>query len=268
MKNSLADDLKLIERLSTLFAVAFGILYVIGFLVVASHLSRYGVSSFSVLQLQYLVAGIWVLIPPAVLGAMDSAYRRFGQRWGPELLKKPDDWRTIWRTFIAMLVAYSPTILFIALSAIISNISAAMTWGMGVRLYLFFALIIVSFQTFWSSWRISKEQETSLVNRHAAPVYLSLFVLIVLFYGLWFSKRIYPLIPSSVGGGRPLNVAFIEGDKNFPDEIKKPEQSARRSIPYKLLLTTDKYYVVLSPNPKERSIEISRDAVAGMVVLE
>jgi len=35
-----------------------------------------------------------------------------------------------------------------------------------------------------------------------------------------------------------------------------------------LLLTTDKYYVVLSPNPKERSIEISRDAVAGMVVLE
>lgn len=65
-----------------------------------------------------------------------------------------------------------------------------------------------------------------------------------------------------------MNVAFIEGDKKFPDEIKKPEQSARRSIPYKLLLTTDKYYVVLSPNPKERSIEISRDAVAGMVVLD
>lgn len=34
-----------------------GTIYFVGFLVVAAHLSRYGVSGFSVLQLQYLIAG-------------------------------------------------------------------------------------------------------------------------------------------------------------------------------------------------------------------
>jgi len=92
--------------------------------------------------------------------------------------------------------------------------------------------------------------------------------MIVLWYALWFSARIYPLIPSSLGGGRPLTVAFIEGDKKLPEEIKKPNQSAKRSLPYKLVVATDKYYVVISPDQKERSMEISRESVAGLVVLD
>ncbi len=54
----------------------------------------------------------------------------------------------------------------------------------------------------------------------------------------------------------------------MPDEIQKPDESAKRSVPYKLLLATDKSYVVVSPSDKERSVEISRDSVAGMVVLQ
>jgi hypothetical protein len=38
-------------------------------------------------------------------------------------------------------------------------------------------------------------------------------------------------------------------------------------FPYKLLLATDKSFVVVSPSDKERSVESSRDSVAGMVVL-
>jgi hypothetical protein len=70
-----------------------------------------------------------------------------------------------------------------------------------------------------------------------------------------------------LGGGRPLTVVFFEGDKRMPDEIQR-EGLTKRSIPYKLVLSTDKYYVVLSPAPKERSMEVSRDSVAGMIVLE
>lgn len=62
-------------------------------------------------------------------------------------------------------------------------------------------------------------------------------------------------------------MVFFEGEKKMSDEIQKVDRSAKRSISYKLLLATDKSFVVVSPSDKERSVEISRDSVAGMVVL-
>lgn len=107
------------------------------------------------------------------------------------------------------------------------------------------------------------------MNRsHAAPFYLTTLFVIVLVYAIWFAVRIYPLIPFSLGGGKPRTIVFVEGDKKLPDEIKKSDQSAKRSMPYKLLLETDRYYVVVSPNSKEKSIEVSSDSVAGIVVLD
>jgi hypothetical protein len=57
------------------------------------------------------------------------------------------------------------------------------------------------------------------------------------------------------------------GEKKLPDVIKS-DISLKRSIPYELLVTTDKSYVVMSPDPNEKSIEVSRDSVAGIIVLE
>ena len=110
---------------------------------------------------------------------------------------------------------------------------------------------------------------TSTISRtHGVPFYSALLIVIVLSFTVWFALRIYPLIPFSFGGGRPLTVEFIEGEKKMPDEIQKTNSAAKRSIPYKLLFSTDKSYVVVAPSSKERSIEVSRDAVAGIVVLE
>jgi len=127
---------------------------------------------------------------------------------------------------------------------------------------------VISAQLLWTSRQADSERETWWRNRsHAAPFYVALLLMIVLCYVLWFSVRIYPLIPFSLGGGKPLTVAFIEGEKKMPDEIQKADRSAKRSVPYKLLLATDKSFVVVSPSNKELSVEISRDSVAGMIVL-
>lgn len=40
-----------------------------------------------------------------------------------------------------------------------------------------------------------------------------------------------PLIPFSLGGGKPLTAAFFEGEKKMPDEIQRVDRSAKRSIP-------------------------------------
>jgi|SRR5271157_82833 len=262
--NQLTNELSFFEALTRPFAAALGLLYLLGFLVVASYLSRYGVSSFAVLQLQYLIAGVWALGPPVLYASLLHTERRFAERAAPEVAGKFN-----WRRFaISSLGTGVPSSLLLVLLARIPNVSESITWGTGIRLFLFFFAMVICAQLFWISRRADSKRETWWVNRsHAAPFYLALLLMIVLCYVLWFSVRIYPLIPFSLGGGKPLTVAFIEGEKKMPDEIQKADRTAKRSVPYKLLLATDKSFVVVSPSDKERSVEINRDSVAGMVVL-
>lgn len=257
-------DLSLFESLSKFFAATVGILYLVGFLVVASYLSRYGVSSFAVLHLQYLIAGIWTLGPPVLLATLMYAGRRFDERAAPEV-QGHFNWR---RFAISSVLTTVPSTLLLILLAFIPGVFEGMPWGTGFRLFLFFWAFVTCAQLFWMSWRIDATRETWWLNRsHAAPFYLASLLMIVLCYALWFSVRIYPSIPFSLDGGKPLTVAFLEGEKGMPNEIQKSDRSAKRSAPYKLLLATDKSFVVVSPSDKEISLEISRDSVAGIVVL-
>ena len=260
----LASEISLVESLSKVFAVAIGVLYLLGFLVVAAYLSQFGVSSFSVLQLQYLLAGIWLLGPPLLHSTILQAQRRFDERVMPEVAGK-FNWR---RFFLSSLFSGVPLAIFLSLLYTIPGVMQTMTWGLGIRYFLFDNVMVNTAVLLWMSCRVAPGLEKWWVNRsHAAPFYLVTLCMLVLSFAVWFSVRIYPLIPSSLGGGRPLTVVFFEGDKKMPDAIQR-EGSTKRSIPYKLVLSTDRYYVVLSPSPKERSMEVSRDSVAGMIVLE
>ena len=267
----LANAPSVIESSAKLFVVALGLLYFLGFLVVSSHLGRYGVSCSSVLQLQYLIAGIWALAPPVLLASLAFAQRRFDEGTTPEV-KGEFNWR---RFAISTATSFVPSSLFFILLLLIPHVKQTMTWGTLGRLYLFFLAMVYCAQFYWMSRRADARRETWWMNRrHAAPIYLASLLMIVLYYTLWFSVRIYPMIPFTFGGGKPLTVAFFEGEKTMPDEIQKADRSAKRSVPYKLLLATDKSFVVISPSCvdgprscRERSVEISRDSVAGMVVL-
>jgi hypothetical protein len=260
----LASEFSVFESLSKLFAAALGLLYLLGFLVVASYLSRFGVSSFAVLHLQYLIAGIWALGPPVLLACFHVVERRFGERAAPEL-KGRFNWR---RFVVSSVVSTIPTSVFFVLLAIIPSVSENLTRGTIIRFFLFYIGMLTCAQFCWVSYRIPTAKETWWINRsHAAPFYLSSLLLIVFCYALWFSVHIYTLIPFSMGGGKPLTVAFFEGEKKMPDEIQKAVPSAKVSVPYKLLVETDRYFVVVSPSDKEQSIEVSRDSVAGVVIL-
>ena len=233
----LTDDLSFIESLSKLFAVALGLLYLLGFLVVASYLSRYGVSSFSVLHLQYLIAGFWVLGPLVIHASVVYASHKFDEGAAPYRKEK-----TNWRRFaISSLFTAIPISFFVALLVSIPNVFESMTWGIGIRFMLFYAAIVNFAGLFWTSRHAGTNKETWWMNRsNAAPFYLAFLLMILLGHTVWFSVRIYSLIPFSLGGGGPLTVVFIEVEKKMPDEIEKTDRSAKRSIPYKLLLSTER----------------------------
>jgi hypothetical protein len=259
------NELALIDLFSKIVAVSIGLLYFLGFLVVAGHLSQYGVSSFSVLQLQYLIAGFWSFGPPVGLAFVFLTARKFEETAAPDIPGRKFNWR---RFLLATFFTGIPYAIYITLLCSIPGILQNMTWGMGVRLYLFYLAMIDCAQFLRWSWQTPTDKETRWSNRRAVPFYSTLLVMIALGYVVWFSVRIYPLIPSSLGGGRPLTVAFMESEKRFPDGITAAATDANRSIPYELLVATDKYYVVVSPDRNEKSIEVSRDSVAGIVVLK
>jgi hypothetical protein len=262
-ETTLTNEIGVIESLSNVFAIALGILYLLGFLVVASYLSRYGVSSFSVLQLQYLLAGIWLLGPPIVFSTLTNASRRFDAHVVPEVPGKFN-----WQRFIfSITVTGFPTGILVVLLNM-ANFLPSMTWQIFGQFFLFSIFITNLAQLIWMCRRTPQAEEKWWVNRsHAGPFYLAALSMLVLLFAVWFAGRIYPQIPASLGGGRPLTVIFFEGEKKMPDEIQR-DGATKRSIPYKLVLSTDKYYVVLLPSGKERSMEVSRDSVAGIIVLE
>lgn len=165
----LADDLSLIESLSKLFALVLGSLYLLGFLVVASHLSRYGVSSFSVLQLQYLIAGGWVLGPPVIFAILTILARRFESRAAPAVMG-----RFNWRGFvISLFFTGIPSLIFIAVLVSVPTVPRALTWRLGICIYIFYTATFNLAQIFWQSWRTETGSETAWKNRtHAAPFYL------------------------------------------------------------------------------------------------
>jgi hypothetical protein len=173
-----------------------------------------------------------------VFAAVRLIPRRFDERVAPAIPGK-FNWRGL---VISLFFTGMPFLIFtLILNGVLSSVGA-FTWGILIRLLLFYVVTLNLAQVFWMCWRTETEKETRWMNRsHAAPFYLTWLLMVVLGYTVWFSARIYPLIPFSLGGGRPLTVVFFEGDKKMPEEIQRTEGSIKRSIPYKLLLSTDRY---------------------------
>lgn len=262
---TVVSETSLIDSASKLLAAVAGLLYVTGFAVVAGHLSRYGVSSFSVLQLQYLIAGVWACGPPVALASVVLIGDRFEERVAPNI-----PGRFNWRRFaLATFLTSIPFAICAGLLVAIPGLVHNMTWGIGVRLYCFYLAMLAGAQIFWMSWRSPTEKETPWLNRsHAAPFYLILFLSIALGFVFWFSRRVYPLIPFSLGGGRPLTVIFVAEKNQLPPGLVLQTGASSRSIPYKLLTVTDKSYVIVAPETNESSIEIAREGILEMVVLK
>jgi len=119
---------------------------------------------------------------------------------------------------------------------------------------------------FISSLRVSREKMGRLISRNLAPFYGGLAMTIAGLYIWLFAVNIYPAIPYAWGGGKPLEVIFLEGEKPLPDGIIR-ENNTRHSIAYKLLAVTEKAYVVLPQAASQKSVQFDRESVQGIIVL-
>jgi hypothetical protein len=238
-----------------------GFIYSVGFLVVARHFARYGVSTFSLFQTQYLVAGIWTIGPPIAFVLV--------QRTGERFKDKAYSFSTFsWRRFIV--VSALTGLPFGLLSAAAIGLLGGFegfSWSLAARLWVLYLLLANPADLAWMSWRVPEGAARWWVNRQVVPYYLTVFALGILLYSLFFAGSVYPLIPASLGGGKPRTIVLIPVKEGLPVGIVR-DNSSGRSVPYELLTATDKSYVLISPVSNEESIEIGRDAIQGIVVLK
>jgi hypothetical protein len=266
---------------SKVFAVMVVVFYVIGFLVVTFRLAQFGFVPVSWLRPQYLLAGIWCLLPTLLFVWIASfipwqvpEYKRFlkiGRRLGPGK----------YGHILAGVLAAG------ALYACIEMALMLVEMGTGQRVTLGFwgergvaSLKLVAFylaaigSAIWGmvltnrALNSSKRPTIEFVTKcSVASLVLCFSLAMAVGYIRYFSTTVYALIPSAIGGGRPQSVVFLL-DKEHGEPPVTPDSSGTRSVPYQLLLKTDSSYVVQSQKAGETAIEFRQESVKGMVVLD
>jgi hypothetical protein len=256
------------KRISDLFdlgakviSLSIALTYLVGFFVVAWHLSKYGVSSLSLLHLQYLVAGLWVVLPSgfvALLMLTKELPIIHMDRRTPKL-----HWLV--RFAVNLVTSFPANIVFGFFVGFLVAINLSTLKLFTVLLLLGFVGLAIALLV--SAVRMPPGTTGRLTSRNLAPFYGGVAATTAGFYIWFFAVNIYPAIPYEWGGGKPLDVIFLEGDKPLPDGILK-DGNTRHSIAYKLLVVTEKSYVVLPQPMNQKSLQFDRESVQGIVVLK
>src|SRR5262245_21912388 len=229
------DDLEIVWKVAAGVSVAC---YLIGFIVVNIHFKRFGYYSVSLLSSQYLIAGIWAIVP-VELGWVFVLYL---------LLRSPGElaWphSDIMKTIVVLLLTVGAVgFLFGLNSAWIKGLSLKLRWIIFCSAGFFLTLPIGAFFWWLSPLR-------SLTRR-----WIPLTVVLAFFAGLFaiaylqaFSRHLYGEISGTLGGGKPRLVRLIVSREAKEDLAAAGiifSQESRTSRSLKLLIATEKEYIVL-----------------------
>jgi hypothetical protein len=272
-----------LSDLAKLGVAIVGLIYAVGFLVVTFHLSKFDVAPVTWLRPQYLLAGIWCLLPPLwlVCGLAIIAQAMLSP-WIRGSLDVPRRTR-IYRHVVGGIQGFAMTVVVLGFLAfgIDSVVNPSFSgrlklWSHAsfIALGLFLLLLLSAAALIAGMYPLlgAANPEPMRTDRRIMTLSLGipvlfLALLMALDYVRLFSNAVYSAIPSTYGGGRQQNVVFLIDRADQRPSPVIPDSSGTRSIPYNLLLVTESNYVVESPSKSELAIEFKQDSVRGMIVL-
>lgn len=258
------------------------ICYAAGLVVESIYYSHFGVTAFSLLRLNYILAGIWVLGPYLLvvlfsvllwsifpLSPISKEYELVSH--GP--------FKSKWATFVLLSLVFTTIIFliiiifryFIIRTAFNDDWIAVLWFGVGTALNLCF------FMSLYPEHRKAINQSNTGKLRFG----LSAMALILtpIAYCLIAGPIVYRLVPSELGGGKLRYAKFlIKGNKTtfaelsesgvqfhseVPEEIKDPkDEFDRLTFNSQIIAFTEKDYFVFLSNGS--TISISRDIVKAV----
>lgn len=272
-----------IEVLSKASLALLAFIYAMGVFVVSLHQSRYGLASISLVRTQYVLAGIWVLAPlmgVLIIGSwMGSAWHDIFRQRPPGGQSRAKRW--LWRGR-AVLQAVGWAIVCLMFALFVFDVGASYITGrewamtlpkmLGVMGSLLGFALLIGF-TLVGSWVFLRDVNLAAPGKTANDLlwgvsYVSVTVILVIAYVSYFTFNWYEKIPGSIGGGAPIPVQFILAPVAAPDTaVLILEQGGKKSVTYRLLLSTETSYIVTDPFRKNEAIEIDRGAVKAVVYL-
>ncbi|MEK6301396.1 MAG: hypothetical protein AABO41_11790 [Acidobacteriota bacterium] len=258
--------------------------YVLGLLVVNLHLSRYGIYSLSLFRINYVIAGVWVLMPIMVvllLGGStylliktvphvkDSAPKvwEFGPRnQGPKGKASSRRFMTIYTLILVGLL------FLISVMGVVTMIRTLIKdFGQLSKILPLIGLISSSILVFFIL--------ATKASASGRPVIVSFgfFVvsILLLMHAMVFSRTFFPNIPSYLGGGSTKTVQILlkleEKDRQFfQSSGLEFGDNSNETKDLQLLFANDNEYIFLVnssrfPEAEGSTLSIHKDLIQGIL---
>ena len=288
---------EVVEFVVKLVVAAVAVVYVVGFVTSTAFLSSYGIAAVELLQPQYVGAGVWTLLPLAVVCVIYHAFNLNVPVLNILKLHGSEGWlmksaKVLGQSAIPVAVLEA---VFVALSFNFAWVAVAVgprfsTPSLSTGITAFFIATItvaicrwVGLKAFRSSKRFWFENDAKQRSQYLSQAVMYTFWVIAFFFGYvtFFAVFIFGLIPAQVGGGKPTLVQFVlnpaesteattvpatQLDVSTESYLTPEKQGGRRSVPHWLFLTTDEDFIVYEKGVRGASV-FPKSLVDGYVVI-
>ena len=234
------------------------VVYGVGYIVVTLHLSEYGVSTFELLRVQYVMAGFWFFFP-ITLSILVAAVVYWIRTHIP---KQESELGWAHYTITTMALVITTTATAFPLKTLALQLGVMATLG-----YLYPSLLIIilalMFLAVLRKFRSRPETGPSVLRRT---------VLWVLLFGLGmtflskYAKEDYPLIPRSLGGGRPVRVKVVQkAQVDLSSYLFSGEEPNVQEVSCRLLFETSSQLILLPFDSNNTAVGIDKSQIGAVI---
>ncbi|HEY3027494.1 MAG TPA: hypothetical protein VGJ55_15195 [Pyrinomonadaceae bacterium] len=248
-----------------------GLCYVTGLMVVTIHLGRYGLNSLILSQLHYVMAGIWAWIPIVLAMFLSAAATNSVFEEIERSKALPDQNSGRWAKLISKRYRGMASSVLGSLFAVAFGLWMFLRFA-GIKFGWSWLLVlpagaIVAFLLFGVGYGLSRPTSFKTIKSVVLTVSATFFCLLLFFgYLILFTRLSYQDIPWSTGGGGPSQVELVVAADAKPQLESvgiKFSTGQNRTDSLKLLLATEKEYIVINPDGK--AISVPADSVKSVL---
>ena len=271
------STLATLEGLGKAAVAVLGLIYALGLAVVTLHLASYGASGLGLLQEQYVLAGMWALLPLGATGfafavITAAALEEFGEMKADPVSTRKQRWliiaRKVRQAAIVSLTWFIIAAFFLGFVTpqVYRSGIASIGWWTLVKIgaqVAGFAVVLAIFAMGGLASFVARDKR----DPAAGTVMFGTALLVLLGYLGFFTASVYPLIPAAVGGGQPRRIhVLLKSDSSEASATALLRGTTPPALlpEHRLLFATDKSYIVVDPSDPHRSIEIPKDLVTAV----
>ncbi|MFZ5981618.1 MAG: hypothetical protein ACOYVF_13400 [Candidatus Zixiibacteriota bacterium] len=248
------------DNLLKIGGVFTAIIYVIGYIVVTLNLSKYGVSTFEILRLQYLMAGFWYVYPFFITLVMCYIII-------PGIKYLDYVWKEI-SNFIKWLVILLILFLLVAIGSAYGFVMEGINFQAHLHLYImpFCFMIVIVITGRIKKFFLPRKRNILIEDNVMKWLLVASLFIIPISYLVFFADQIYPNIPSNIGGGKLINVSITTTKNLNLENIAIQREDKSFIVNCKLLLETSDRIILLPYDSSNTAISINKECIATMVL--